>query len=205
MKIAISIISFLSIMAVILLICIVFIWNISKRPILTAEMDELSEQISILLGHNWTYSRTPVIERFQDIKSRHRSLRERHELRMIYIHNQNELVYFYVFRYSSIDNAINRYAIQDEVLFFQLPTEANRYPFIDLTLEINSNSDDTHVACQDIYSESVGQNHLCTAIFRYDANIVVVRLGLQGANDIYISNEQMNEIFIIIDDIFKHR
>ena len=142
---------------------------------------------------------TEVVMPLEDLKGRTSSLIHRTDMTATHIENELAFLYIVTLNYANSEAAQERYNIQDEMIFYQLPSESSKHPWIDMTITTNLNSDRYHVACREIVSDSVGREVQCSGIFLYQHQIVATNIWTVRGDIQYLSSDEVNEIISEID------
>lgn len=159
--------------------------------------------IPSILGDSWNTTGVRQPELLEDLAGRPASLIGRAEIEA---RREDEFAVFiaqFVFLYAEEAEALTRYVIQDEVIFYEFPDRPERYPWKDIEIGLNLNADEYHIACRD--DDASALNTRCTAILLYGRHVVYFNMWTMRNGIEYISSQDMDRIFSEIDAILTSR
>jgi hypothetical protein len=158
---------------------------------------------AVVLGDEWYAGDVEVATVGDDFKGRPSSLTYRAEQYVYHIDSDFPLLRYTILIYSDSQSALERYRVQDEMLFFVLPRSP--YKWSDTSIGDLPNADRSHAACsRDGTSESVGRILRCKGIFLYGRNIAVLNVNPLTNNVRYFSDALVQELFQAIDNLLKN-
>ena len=157
--------------------------------------------IPAILGDSWNTTGVRQPELLEDLTGRPSSLIGRAEIEARHEDDFAVFIAQFVFLYAEEDEALTRYMIQDEVIFYEFPDRLERYPWNDIEIGSHLNADEYHIACRDDNASALDTR--CTAILLYDRHVVYFNMWTMRNGMEYISIQDMESLFDEINVILS--
>jgi hypothetical protein len=183
--------------AAVLIIAFVVMQTRSQSP--REDLRSIVVNIPLILGNSWSTDGPREPQLLEDLKGRPPSLIGRADIEAGHIDNYATFIDHSVFLYVSAHDARERYDIQDEVIFYQLPDGRERYFWSNMNITTNLNADEQHIACKEIIPDDLLLDIRCTGIFLYGRYIAYVNMWTTRDGVQYISTQEMERLFSEID------
>lgn len=154
---------------------------------------------STILGDSWYMGEIEIATVNDDFKGYSPSLVYRADQSTYHTESDFPLLPYTILIYEDAESALERYRIQDEMLFYDLPRDPNKW--FDISTENIHNADRYHTACEEGTSESVGRWRSCIGIFLYGQTVVVLRVRPISYDVRYFPDDLVQELFQAIDNL----
>jgi hypothetical protein len=159
------------------------------------DLRNLVVNIPLVLGSNWSTDGSREPEPLEDFKGRPASLIGRADVEARHTDNYATFIDHSVLMYTSADSALERYDIQEQVIFYQRLDGRESYPWHDVNLGVDLSADKQHIACKEIIPDDSLLDVRCTGLFLYGRYIAYVNMWTTRDGVQYISVQDMERLF----------